>query len=218
MAERPAGALGGSHAVVLAAGRGERFGGGKLLAPLRGLPLVCHAVAAACAAPVETVTVVVGWDAGRVAQAVGENAPRAVRIVVAEDHAEGMGASLRAGVRALPPDAQAVLVFLGDMPDAPHDVAARLLAEIGAGAVVAAPSHLGRRGHPVAFGVLALAFLARLSGDLGARELMGELPGRKAQLACDDPGVLFDIDRPEDLAAADHRPRWEPPNITDCSS
>lgn len=204
MAEPPADIVRGRHAVVLAAGRGERFGGGKLLAPLRDVPLVCHAVAAACAAPVESVMVVVGWDADRVGRAVSDNAPRPVGIVLAEDHAEGMGASLRAGVRALPPDAQAVLVFLGDMPDVPHEIAARLLAEISAGAVVAAPSHQGRRGHPVAFGASALASLARLSGDLGARELVGELPGRKAQLACDAPGVLFDVDRPEDLAAGHH--------------
>lgn len=62
----------GTHALLLAAGAGTRFGGGKLTASWRGEPLVCAAARIALASPAERVTAVVGKDAGMVAQALAE--------------------------------------------------------------------------------------------------------------------------------------------------
>jgi molybdenum cofactor cytidylyltransferase len=135
----------GYAAIVLAAGAGRRFGGGKLLARWRGRPLVEGALDAALASGSDPIVVVTGADAGPVAEAVRDwgqdrQAGARLRIVHAEDHAEGMGASLRTGASALPLGLKGVFVFLGDMPGIPHDVLAGLAEALAAGAPAAAPA------------------------------------------------------------------------------
>lgn len=133
-------------ALVLAAGSAARFGGGKLLADFHGAPLLQGALAAARAAAGEgVVTVVTGADARAVAACARALDP-SVRLVHAADHAEGMAASLRAGIASLPPDVDAIFVFLGDMPRVPHAVLAPLAGAVAAGAPAAAPIFGGRRG------------------------------------------------------------------------
>jgi len=73
---------------------------------------------------------------------------------------------------------------------------------VEAGAPAAAPDFGGRRGHPVLFSASLLPDLARASGDAGAREALARLGDRVARIACAHPGVLFDVDRPEDLGDA----------------
>ncbi|AWM76446.1 nucleotidyltransferase family protein [Phenylobacterium parvum] len=197
--------LGSGYAsILLAAGAGRRFGGGKLLAPWRGAPLVAGAVQAALSTPSDPVIVVTGTDPGPVGDACRAAAERMdgakrLRLVHAPDHAEGMGASLRAGVAALPPGMRGVFVFLGDMPDIPEEIFAPLMAAVEAGAPAAAPTFRGRRGHPVLFSAALLPDLARASGDAGAREVLASLDAGLARVESPDPGVLFDVDRPEDL-------------------
>ncbi|HYD46129.1 MAG TPA: nucleotidyltransferase family protein [Phenylobacterium sp.] len=189
---------------MLAAGTGSRFGGGKLLAPWNGGRLIDGALAAALAAPVRTVRVVVGDQAAAVAAAARAFAGRReaserLRIVDAADYAEGMGASLRAGVADLPPDVAGLIVFLADMPRTPPSIAAELVKAVRQGAPAAAPFCEGRRGHPVAFSAGLLPDLAKASGDAGAREVLKTLGDRLALVPTDDPGVHYDVDRPQDL-------------------
>jgi molybdenum cofactor cytidylyltransferase len=187
----------GYHAVVLAAGSARRFGGGKLTAPLKGGVLVDFAIRAALAAPVNGVFLVTGADAA----AVAARAPEEVSRVHAADHTEGMGASLRSGVASLPADAKGVLVFLGDMPAIPASIPSRLIAALEAGAAAAVPVFQGRRGHPVAFARTLFPDLLALSGDKGAREVLSRLGPGLAEIETDDPGVLTDVDTPDDLKA-----------------
>ncbi len=194
-------------AIVLAAGAGRRFGGGKLLAEFEGRPLLAGALEAALASPALQVILVTGAQAEAVGDAArdiftarGEGAR--LRIVHAADHDEGMGASLRAGARALAAEAAGVFVFLGDMPKIPATILPRLAQAVRDGAAAAAPRHNGRRGHPVLIGRDLLPALARLSGDAGARAILADLGDRMALVESDDPGVLFDVDRPEDLTAS----------------
>ena len=185
------------HAVVLAAGSGSRFGGAKLTAPLRGGALVDHALAAALAAPVETVFLVTGAEAAAVA-ARADGVARVV-VVKAADHAQGMAASLRAGIAALPGDAAAVLIFLGDMPDIPTDVAPRLIAALAGGAPAAVPVFEGRRGHPAAFARALFTDLLALEGDRGARDLLAQLGDRLVSVEASGPGILVDVDTRDQL-------------------
>lgn len=185
-------------AVVLAAGAGVRFGGGKLLADYRGAPLLHAALASAFAAPVRSVSVVTGHDAEAVAAAARAFDPR-VRVVHAVDHREGMGASLRAGVSALPGDSAALLLFLGDMPRVPEAAPAALAAAIKGGAPAAAATFKGRRGHPVAFTRELYPALLALKGDQGARDVLAGLGDRLALVEAPDDGVLIDVDAPADL-------------------
>lgn len=188
----------GFHAVVLAAGSATRFGGRKLLADWQGAPLLHAALAAARAAPVETTIVVTGADAQMVAAAATAFDPK-IRLVHAPDHAEGMAASLRAGIAALPGDAKAAYVFLGDMPRVPHAVLAPLAQAVRAGAPAAAPVFEGRRGNPVVLSADLFEAARALSGDTGARPILQALGPRLVLVESPDGGVLFDVDERSDL-------------------
>jgi len=189
---------------VLAAGRGSRFGGGKLLAPWRGGLVLEGALAAAFAAPVRRATLVVGCDGPAVADAARAYAKRTsqagrLQVVEANEWAEGMAASLKRGVAALAPETQGAFVFLGDMPRIPVTIPPRLAKALEGGAAAAIPTFSGRRGHPVLLGAELFAAIARLTGDQGAKPVIEALGARLAEVAADDDGVLFDIDAPQDL-------------------
>jgi len=190
------------EAVVLAAGAGRRFGGGKLTARFAGGVLLDGALVAAFAAPVRTVTLVTGADAAAVEAAArafagGAGQPERLRIVHAADYAEGMAASLRAGIASLPLDAEGAFVFLGDMPRIPHEVLAPLALRIAEGHVAAAPVFEGRRGHPAIFARPLFPDLVALSGDQGARKVLDRVG--PARVDAPDDGVLFDVDEFADL-------------------
>lgn len=187
------------EAVVLAAGAGVRFGGGKLLAPWRGGLLIEAALTSAFAAPVRAVTVVTGADASAIAAAARAFDPR-VRIVHAADHAEGMGASLRCAIASLPEDTEAVFVFLGDMPRVPPAVLGPLAQAVRAGAPAAAPMFAGRRGNPVVLARALFPQILALTGDAGARDILRRPDSALALVEASDDGVLFDVDQPGDLA------------------
>lgn len=192
------------EAIVLAAGAGSRFGGGKLLAPWRGGVLLEGALAAAFAAPAARVIVVTGTDAQAVGAAATAWAARQgqahrLTLVHAADHAEGMGASLRAGAAALSPGLAGAFVFLGDMPRVPHGVADDLAVRVLQGAPAAAPVWGGQRGHPTLIGAALLPGLLTLKGDAGARGVLKDLGERVALIEAPDDGVLFDVDARSDL-------------------
>jgi molybdenum cofactor cytidylyltransferase len=192
------------EALVLAAGSGSRFGGGKLLAPWGDGVLLDGALAVAFASPARGVRVVWGADravaeaAAGLARSAGES--HRLILVHAPRHAEGLSASLAAGVAALPADCDGAFVFLGDMPRIPVDIAAAMAEKLHSGVVAVATTFGGRRGHPVLFGRSLWADLSKLTGDNGAGELLRTLGDRLALVDAPDDGVLFDVDRPADLA------------------
>ena len=185
--------------VVLAAGAASRFGSPKQLAELDGVPLLQHAVDAMLAVPaIDPVVVVLGAQADRVRDAV---AFAAARPVLCEDWADGMAASLRRGVEAVG-DCDWVVVTLGDQPRVTSQVIAAVLdhaesAPAGTAAVRAA--YDGVAGHPVALARAILPAVAKLSGDVGARDLLGGADVRTFEAAhlCDPA----DVDTPEELEA-----------------
>ncbi|QUD90844.1 nucleotidyltransferase family protein [Phenylobacterium montanum] len=192
------------EALVLAAGAGSRFGGGKLLAPWRDGLLLHGALAAAFAAPTRTVTLVWGADP-RVAEAAqawatahGEQSR--LRLVEAKAHAQGLSASLQAGLASLPADCGGAFVFLGDMPRVSAEILQPLAQALATGAAAAAPVFEGRRGHPVLLGSGLFRAVAALEGDRGAGPLLSELGPALATVQAADDGVLYDIDRPQDLS------------------
>ena len=183
--------------VVLAAGGASRFGSAKQLADLDGVPLLQHAVDAMLAvAGVDPVVVVLGAEAQRVRDAVDF---RSARSVVCAEWAEGMAASLRCGVAAVG-DCDWAIVTLGDQPRVTPQVIAAVRDEArGApvGTVAVRAMYDGVPGHPVALGRAMLPRVAQLSGDVGARELLGSASIRtfEAGRLCDP----VDVDTPEEL-------------------
>lgn len=193
----------GLEAIVLAGGAGTRFGGRKLTNRVRGGLLIDGALRTAFAAPTRGVLVVTGADPGvgpaseAFAERIGESGR--LRVVHAVDHGEGMAATLRAGVSALPEDMQGVFVFLGDMPRIPTAVLAPLARALEAGALAAAPVWAGVRGHPVVFAAALAPRLRVIRGDTGPRELLRSLGGALTLVAAPDDGILFDVDTADDL-------------------
>lgn len=191
-------------AIVLAAGAGRRFGGGKLLARFEGRPLIAGALDAALSAPVRAVVLMTDGDLALAAVA-RDHALRcgrgeALRVVVVDDAAEGMAASLRRGVASLSPDSQGVFVFLGDMPRIPVEAPSALARRFARDTDLLAPGHEGRRGHPVLFGAAWFPALAALSGDRGAQGVLQAAGERLDLVDGFDAGVLFDVDHVADLA------------------
>ena len=186
--------------ILLAAGRGERFGGDKLLAGLGGdLPGESVGVRACrnLLAAIPNVVAVVRPGDARLAAAL---AAAGARVVACANAADGMGASLACGVRAAR-DARGWVIALADMPWLRAETIAEVAAAIDRGATIAAPFFGGRRGHPVGFAQACGPALAALAADDGARAVVAAHRDAMVRLDVDDPGVLRDVDTPEDLVA-----------------
>lgn len=195
--------LGRWSALILAAGAGRRFGGGgvgaKLLADLGGAPVIRRVAERAEAVGFAEVIVVTGAESAAIRLALDG---AQCTILNAPDWAEGMAASLRAGITALPPQAEGVCIFLGDMPLVPAALCGALVEEAQASGYAARPRCDGRPGHPVAFTCAAFPDLMALQGDQGAAALLKAHPERVAYCDTADRGVLIDVDTPADLEAA----------------
>ena len=181
--------------VLLAAGLGRRFGGDKLLAPLGGRPVVRWS-AAALAAAVDRVLVVLPPGADLLRAALDG---LHVDFVEHALRREGMASSIRAGVAALPADAEAFVVALGDQPLVDSALVAQLCArwrETRAPAVV--PRYADGTGHPVLFDRACAPALMRLEGDRGARPVLEALGD--AAVHVDVPSAMpSDVDTPDAL-------------------
>jgi molybdenum cofactor cytidylyltransferase len=186
-------------ALILAGGAGRRFGGGKLLADLSGVPVIRRVADAVRAVGFAEVISITGADDANIRRAL---AGADVFVRPAPDWAEGMAASLRAGVAALSPQAEGVCVFLGDMPLVPVELCGALVEAARAAGYAARPRCGGKPGHPVAFTRAAFADLMALQGDQGATALLKAHPNRVAYCETADSGALLDIDTPADLARA----------------
>ncbi|MFI6305098.1 NTP transferase domain-containing protein [Amycolatopsis thailandensis] len=181
--------------LLLAAGAGRRFGGPKALAVLDGEPFAIRALRVLADAGCAPVRVVLGAAADEVRALL----PEPGIAVVAEGWESGMGASLRAGLRALEAtDAKAAVVLLVDLPG----VGAEVVRRVAAGAdenTVARAAYDGVPGHPVVLGRRWWPeIVAGASGDKGARDWLKGRPDLRL-VACGDLGTGQDVDRPEDL-------------------
>ena len=195
-------------AIVLAAGQSSRFraAGGpdltKLVAKLDGKPIVRRVVEAALATKARPVVVVTGYARDSVEGAV---AGLEIGVAFNPKFASGLASSLSVGLSAMPRDVAGALVLLGDMPLIEPRLADALIeAFLGRkGALAAIPLTEGRRGNPVLLGRGLFEAALRLNGDEGARKLIGALnEGELVEVEVFDMGVTFDVDTPEDLAAA----------------
>jgi molybdenum cofactor cytidylyltransferase len=188
-------------AVVMAAGRSSRMApANKLLAEIDGKPMVVRAVESALASQARPVIVVVGHEGARVRAAL---AGKSVTIVDNPAHAEGMASSLKVALSALPDDLDGALFLLGDMPRVAPAHLDRLIAAFDPreGRAICVPVHRAKRGNPVLWAARFFAEMRAVSGDAGARVLLGEHADQICEVEMADDGVLLDIDTPEALAA-----------------
>ena len=185
----------GIHGLLLAAGAGTRMGMPKALVDGWLTRSVDTLQAGGC----HDVTVVLGAGADEASKLLAE-AGVGVRQVVADDWAEGMGASLRAGLRDLARPgyarrADAALVTLVDLPDVGPDVVRRVLAgPVGTGTLRRA-AYDGTPGHPVLLGRDHWPGVAdTATGDRGARDYLREHEPELVE--CGDLATGADSDTP----------------------
>jgi molybdenum cofactor cytidylyltransferase len=183
----------GVEGIVLAAGRSSRAGVFKMEVPLAGKPLL-HWSLETLAAVCERVIVVAGFAPERIRRLV-EGRP-GVEVTVNEKFAAGMLTSIQAGIRLI--RAPRFFLLPGDMPLVHERVYRRLLADPAA---IVVPLCRGRRGHPV---LLSGRLVPRLLEETPDSSL-GRFIGRHgfATVEVDDPGILADLDDPEDINKVD---------------
>jgi molybdenum cofactor cytidylyltransferase len=189
----------GVSAIVLAAGGGSRFGGGKLLARLGGRPLIEAVLDNLRAAPIDEVIVVVGAGAERLREVCELYG---VRTVDNQEWERGQSTSVLAGLRACTGDAAVVL--LGDQPLIGAGAVGRLVAAFAEGARVAVATYGGKRRNPVLFSREVWPLLeAELAGDEGARPVLRRYPELVVEVPCEGVGDPADVDTREDLRRID---------------
>ncbi len=194
--------------LLLAAGAGTRFGSDKRLAlTSTGLPLLAATITRYTCLdwPIYIVIRPEDTEFRKRIQHDLERTSNSVELhwVEAAEANLGMGHSLRAGVNALLSAGYThVLVGLGDMPyvatETLQNLKQLLVASTGTDVIVR-PRHQSRPGNPVGFSHAHLRELVQLGGDVGARQLLQQQRSQITWLEVDDPGVLQDVDRPEDL-------------------
>ncbi len=181
--------------LILAAGKGSRFGGRKQLADLDGRPLLEHAILAMTASPVGRVAVVLGSGAESVIARVDFHGAEPI---LCERWEEGQSASLACGLAELP-GCEAVVVTLGDLPHLSTNAIRRVIAARGKGIEAVRATYSGAPGHPVLLERELVERMRNVTGDHGARNLLLSVSPR--EVPCDDLGGGEDVDTPAQLDA-----------------
>jgi CTP:molybdopterin cytidylyltransferase MocA len=183
-------------AVLLAAGEGRRMGGPKALLGIRGGTFVGACLRALDRPGISARVVVTGHQGERVAAAV--NVP-GVRIVHNADPGQGMLSSVLLGLDAAQElEADAFILHPVDHPLVEPETVDRVLEALAAGALIAVPSHQGRRGHPGGFARATWAELRGAPADRGARAVLHAHPEWIVHVA-GGPGSVSGVNTPADL-------------------
>ena len=184
-----------SAAVLPAAGRGERFGGAKLLARIGGDLLIDRSVGSLLDGGVGQVVVVVAPGADFRASA--RLADPRVHVIVNPDPSRGMFSSIRAGIAVA--DGDPLLVMPADMPFVSAATVAAVLAACQREQRLVSPVHQGRRGHPVGFPASLRLAILREPHESTLKNALAATGEPWSEVAVSDPGILRDVDRPSDL-------------------
>jgi len=183
---------------VPAAGEARRFGGAKLLADIRGLPLLERTLRALREGGFDDIVVVLGPDADRLRAEVPLVRDGLVRSAINPDPSAGMLSSIQAGLAGRAGDPVAILP--GDMPYVRAATVRELLALYRAkGGTIVSPRYKGKRGHPVLLppAVAAEALAHDRTGNL--HQVLAPHGDIRTDIEVDDPGVGRDVDTVGDL-------------------
>ncbi len=186
--------------VILAAGRSSRMGRDKAL--LRwGETTFLGSLVSAFRLACDPVIVVLGHHAETI-----RPAARGARVVVNEGYDRGMLSSLQTGLRAVPDGAEAVVFTLVDHPGLRVETLSKLIAASQeSDPPLVSPTYRGRRGHPVLIRRVVIDELLALPPDASPKPVLRGRYPQAVFVEVDDPAVVADIDRPEDLAELERR-------------
>ena len=183
-------------AIVLAAGESRRMGALKPLLPYGPGSVIQAVVRSLKASPVDRVLVILGHRSGEIA---ANLAGTGAETLFNPRYPEGMLTSVQAGVAAASPEAEWLLIALGDQPTLRPETVHALLQEGRNGPRgLVVPSYGNRRGHPLLIHARYRDEIMALEGEGGLRQLFQRHPEEVAYVVVPDPDVLADMDTPED--------------------
>jgi len=187
-------------AILTAAGESTRMGSPKALLVWHGVTLLDYQISALLAGGVTEVVVVLGHEAETLATHVERTD---ARFVVNSAYKLGKSTSIRAGLRVIDPDAEAVLLLAVDQPRTPKIVSEVIRAHFESDTLITSPRFEGHGGHPLIFSASLKGELGRISEDKqGIREVFEAHRNQVAEVRTDDPMVRLDLNTPEEYEAA----------------
>ena len=188
--------------IILAAGNSLRFGGDKRFEVMpEGKTLLEETIRSAMTC-IARILVVLRKDDEFGDRLNGFVNDRYLRFFCAPDSDQGMGSSLANSISELE-NWQAALVILGDMPYIKQETYETLIAAYQTDSkAIIVPVYQGKTGHPVLFDRCYFPELEKISGDQGAKSIIEANPQHIINVEVDDPGILLDIDKPEDLKSS----------------
>jgi molybdenum cofactor cytidylyltransferase len=179
---------------VLAAGKSERMGRPEALLPFRGAVFLDSILQSIAASSITDAVVVLGSHHEEIRSAVRMPCP-----VFNAEYEKGRVTSFQAGIRALRPEGEGAMFFLVDHPVVEAHTIDALIRLFRPGCIIT-PTFEGRRGHPVLFSRAVLEEILALPPDQGANIVVRKDPARIVEAHLQSPGILIDIDTPEDYA------------------
>lgn len=182
--------------IVLAAGMSTRMGTQKLLLPFDGMTLIEKVVENIVNAGIENILVVLGANRAEIEEVL-EFWP--VQTIWNKNYQEGMHTSVIAGVNALPEQAKAALIFLGDQPFIPEHVSAKVVdAWKNSGKGIVIPLFESKRGHPTLYDLKFRQDLLNLDPSVGLRSVALKFQNDICEVEIGCHGILKDIDTREE--------------------
>lgn len=192
--------MAGVSAILTAAGESKRMGRSKPLLAWRGVTLIEHQIGALTDGGAAEIVAVLGHKADAVApKATGMGA----RCVLNADYRAGKTTSIKAGLRAVSADADAIMLLAVDQPRAAAIVSAVIAAHYAGGALITSPRYRGHGGHPLIFAASLRDELARISErKQGIREVFQRHRDSVYEHPIDDPMIRLDLNTPDAYAKA----------------
>lgn len=183
-------------AIVLAAGKSTRMKKQKLLLPFNGETIVETVVQKIAPVLKSNIVVVLGSHYNEIKQKISK---LQVESCFNKNYENGMLSSVICGFNALPEDAEAAMVFLGDQPQISTNVIQKVAeAWIPSEKGIIIPTFNGKRGHPVLIDTKYKSAINNLDPNKGLRQLMEENQNDIEEVEIEAPEILRDIDTPED--------------------
>ena len=186
--------------ILLSAGHSRRFGAKNKL--MQRLPDGSRLALSSAQHLLQALPVCIGVVRPQDVELQSELTAAGLQLAVCTEQDLEMAASLVTGVRqacVLYPQARGYVIALADMPYIQAQSIVEVAKRINAGHGIVVPAFRGKRGHPVGFSAMFTAELLELKGDSGARALIDKHQAELELFECNDPGILMDIDMPQDL-------------------
>lgn len=193
-----------NRAIILAAGSSRRMGTQKMLLPFGQSTMLETVIQNVLASSVDSVHVVLGANHDKIMDLIK---PLSVEIILNQEHLSGMLSSVVCGFNALPDETGTALIFLGDQPAISPIVTDAIINAYNEslhGIVIPVTNH--RRGHPLLVDFKYKKDIGRLDLEKGLRALMHHFPEDVLEVEVDEPGILVDIDTPEEYQKANKKP------------